>query len=91
MLKVGEYFDYNQAAAESSRIGAKGIQNYISAQNKYYDLKIKAFETRIPKLTSEQLKTDYNDLRNQIASSGKNAGYISNLDEIYEAGLKSKQ
>lgn len=91
MLKVGEYFDYNQAAAESSRIGAKGIQNYISAQNKYYDLKIKAFETRIPKLTSEQLKTDYNDLKNQIVSSGKNAGYISNLDEIYEAGLKSKQ
>lgn len=91
MLKVGEYFDYNQAIVESRRIGAKGIQNYVSAQNKYYDLKIRAFETKIPKLTSEQMKTDYNDLRNQIASSGKDAGYLSNLDEIYQAGLKSKQ
>jgi len=91
MLKVGEYPDINTASVESSKISSKGIQNYVATLNKYYDLKIQAFETRIPKLSAEQLKTDYNDLKNQIASSGKNAGYLSNLDEVYETGLKSKQ
>ena len=90
MLKVGEYFDYNQAYAESRKISAKGIQNYISAQNKYYDLKIAAFQERLPYLSNEQLKTDYDDLKNQISSTGKNAQYIKNLDEIYASALKER-
>ena len=91
MLKVGEYFDYNQAYAESNRIGAKGIQNYIASRNKYYDLKIAAFQTRIPYLSNEQLKTDYDDLKNQISSTGKNAQYVMNLDEIYKDAMKDRQ
>lgn len=90
MLKIGEYFDYNQAYAKSKSISAKGIQNYIASQNKYYDLKIMAYQVRVPNLSKEQLKTDYNDLRNQISSTGKNASYISNLDEIYEQAIKDK-
>lgn len=90
MLRVGEYFDYNQAYAKSKSIGAKGIQNYIASQNKYFDLKISAYQARIPNLSKEQLKTDYNDLRNQISSTGKNASYVTNLDEIYEQALKEK-
>ncbi len=91
MLKVGEYFNYNQAYAQSRRISAKGIQNYIASQNKYYDLKIAAFQTRIPYLSKEQLKTDYDDLKNQISSAGKNEQYVQNLDEIYENALKERQ
>ena len=91
MLKVGEYFDYNQAYAESNRISAKGIQNYIASRNKYYDLKMAAYQTRIPYLSNEQLKTDYDDLKNQISSTGKNAQYITNLDEIYEDAMKDRQ
>lgn len=90
MLRVGEYFDYNQAYAKSKSIGAKGIQNYIASQNKYFDLKISAYQARIPNLSKEQLKTDYNDLRNQISSTGKNSSYVTNLDEIYEQALKEK-
>ena len=88
MLKVGEFFDYNDAYAKSKSISAKGIQNYIASQNKYYDLKISAYKIRIPNLSKDQLKTDYNDLRNQISSTGKNASYVTNLDEIYEQALK---
>lgn len=91
MLKVGEYFDVNQAYTESNRIGAKGIQNYVASQNKYYDLKIEAFRIRSANLSAEQLKTDYNDLKNQISSTGKNQQYIINLDEIYNEALKGKQ
>ncbi len=91
MLKVGEYFDANQAYAESNRIGAKGIQNYVASQNKYYDLKIEAFRIRSTNLSAEQLKTDYNDLKNQISSTGKNQQYVINLDEIYNEALKGKQ
>ena len=90
MLKVGEFFNYNDAYAKSKSISAKGIQNYIASQNKYYDLKISAYKTRIPNLSKDQLKTDYNDLRNQISSTGKNASYVTNLDEIYEQALKDK-
>ncbi len=91
MLRVGQYFDYNQAYAESKRISAKGIQNYIASRNKYYDLKIAAYQTRIPYLTNEQLKTDYDDLKNQISSTGKNAQYVTNLDEIYNDAMKERQ
>lgn len=91
MLKVGEYFDYNQAYAESNRIGAKGIQNYIASRNKYYDLKMAAYQIRIPYLSNEQLKTDYDDLKNQISSTGKNAQYVTNLDEIYKDAMKDRQ
>lgn len=91
MLKNGEYFDYNQALTESRRVSAKGVQNYIATQNKYYDLKISAFKERIQNLSKEQLKTDYDDLRNQISSTGKNASYVKNLDEIYNNALKEKQ
>lgn len=91
MLRVGEYFNYNEAAAESRRISAKGVQNYIASQNKYYDLKTEAFKVRIPDLTADQLTTDYNDLKNQISSTGKNTNYVINLDEIYTEALKQKQ
>ena len=91
MLKVGQYFDYNQAYAESRKISAKGIQNYIAARNKYYDLKIEALQIRMPYLSNEQLKTDYDDLKNQIASTGKNSQYITNLDEIYKDAMKDRQ
>lgn len=91
MLKVGEYFDYNQAYSQSQKISSKGIQNYIAAQNKYYDLKIEAYQTRIPNLSADQLKTDYEDLKNQISSTGKNSQYVTNLDEIYSEAIKEKQ
>ncbi|WP_101773061.1 SPOR domain-containing protein [Peptostreptococcus faecalis] len=91
MLRKGEYTDYNSAYNESTKLTAKGIQNYISSQNKYYDLKIEAYEMRIPNLSKEQLKTDYDDLRNQISSTGKNSSYVKNLDEIYEEAIKNKQ
>lgn len=91
MLKVGEYFNITDAYNESARITAKGIQNYVSTQNKYYDLKIEAFKIRSKNLSAEQIKTDYNDLKNQISSTGKNEQYIKNLDEIYKEALKDKQ
>ncbi|WAW15576.1 SPOR domain-containing protein [Peptostreptococcus equinus] len=91
MLKSGDYLDYNKANADSVKLTNKGIQNYVVAMDKYYDLKIQAFETRIPTLSAEQLKTDYDDIKNQLLSTGKNAGYVKNLDEIYEKALKEKQ
>lgn len=91
MLKVGEYFDVNQAYSESYRITSKGIQNYVATQNKYYELKIEAFKIRSKNLSVDQIKTDYNDIKNQISSTGKNDQYIKNLDEIYNEALKSKQ
>ena len=91
MLKVGEYFDVNQAYSESYRITSKGIQNYVATQNKYYELKIEAFKIRSKNLSADQIKTDYNDIKNQISSTGKNDQYIKNLDEIYNEALKSKQ
>ncbi|SFE17687.1 SPOR domain-containing protein [Peptostreptococcus sp. D1] len=91
MLKVGEYFDINQAYSESYRITSKGIQNYVATQNKYYELKIEAFKIRSKNLSVDQIKTDYNDIKNQISSTGKNDQYIKNLDEIYNEALKSKQ
>lgn len=91
MLKVGEYFNYNEAYAESQRISAKGIQNYVAGRNKYFDLMIEALQVRMPYMTKEQLTTDYNDLRNQIQSTGKDQAYITNLDEIYNSQAKLKQ
>ncbi|MEG0249995.1 MAG: sporulation and cell division repeat protein [Peptostreptococcus sp.] len=91
MLKVGEYFDYNQAHYQSQKISSKGVQNYIASQNKYYDLKIEAYQTRIPNLSADQLKTDYEDIKNQISSTGKNSQYVTNLDEIYSEAIKEKQ
>lgn len=91
MLKSGEYSDINKASIASAKLTNKGVQNYIVAMDKYFELKIKAYETRVPTLNSSQLRTDYEDLKNQLLATGKNAGYIKNLDEIYEKASKNGQ
>ena len=87
MLRVGKYANYNQAFIESKKLTRQGVQNYIASRNKYYDLKIEAYKIRAPYLTKEQLTTDYNDLKNQISSTGKNAQYGKNLDEAYNTAM----
>lgn len=87
MLKVGSYPNYNQALAESRRISAKGVQNYIASRNKYFELKIEALKERAPYLSKDQLSTDYNDIKNQISATGKNTQYLKNLDEVYNEAI----
>lgn len=84
MIRIGNYNNYSYANQMSVDLTSKGIQNYPMAKYKYFDLKLQAFELNAEGLSKEQLETDYNDLKNQIISSGKTSGYLKNLDEIYK-------
>jgi hypothetical protein len=84
-IDAGDFDDYNEATERTSELSKKSIDTYIAKYDKYYDYKIDEFKKSAKKMSDEELKEEYNDLKDELKGKSGSAyrEYSKNLDEIY--------
>ncbi|WP_315169233.1 SPOR domain-containing protein [Metaclostridioides mangenotii] len=85
-LDAGDFDDYNEATERTSELSKKSIDTYIAKYDKYYDYKLEEFKKSAKKMSDEELKEEYNNLKDELKSKSGSSyrEYSKNLDEIYD-------
>lgn len=84
-IDAGDYVDYNEASERTSELAKRSIDTYIAKYDKYYDYKLGEFKKSAKNMSSEELKEEYDDLKDELRGKSGSAyrEYSKNLDDLY--------